>query len=89
MEWHRISIQAHEAEVAQQCAVALIEQAGRIYGDAGLPSGFRIWHRRCSSLRHEYYLSPTASRFLLPLLTSFEAVACAQPDFRMMKEVIL
>jgi hypothetical protein len=40
MQWHRISILSHDADIAQASATGLIERILRIYRDAQTPERF-------------------------------------------------
>ena len=89
MQWHRIVIRSHEADVAQASAIALIERILKAYHDAQAPDGFEIWHRRLTPMDHEYYLSPKASEILVPLLSGYRPTACDTPDLRNLRHVLL
>ena len=89
MQWHRIAIHSHEADIAQASATALIERILKIYRDARTPAGFEIWQRRYTPMDYEYYLSPKASEFLLRELSGYRPAACEKPDFLTLRQVPL
>lgn len=89
MQWHRIAIRSQEADVAQASATALIERILKVYRDAQTPEGFEVWHRRYTPMDYEYYLSPTASEFLLRELPGYRPAPCEKPDLLSLRQVPL
>ena len=89
MQWHRIAIHSHEADIAQQSATALIERILKVYRDAHAPGGFEVWHRRSTPMDYEYYLSPKASEFLLRELSGYRPAPCDKPDLLTLRQVPL
>jgi len=89
MQWHRIAIRSHAAEIAQASATALIERILKVYRDAQAPGDFEVWHRRYTPMDYEYYLSPKASEFLLRELSGYRPAPCEKPDFLTLRQVPL
>ena len=90
MQWHRIAIHSHDADIAQASAVALVERLLKACRAAKMiPPGFDVWHRKNTPMDHEYFLSPKASEVLVPLLAGYQPAPCDEPDLRTLKHVPL
>ena len=66
-----------------------IERILKALRDAETTEGFQVWHRLHPPADHEYFLSPKASEFLVPLLSGYRPSPCEEPDLLTLKLVPL